>query len=407
MSLELRAIDPAQLEAYANQISRTFTGSDSEPGRLERLRRQLEFDRTLAVFEAGEVVATAGAFSFRMTTVGDRLAAAGVSRVSVRPTHRRQGLLTRMMRRQLDDVHERGEPLAILWASETPIYGRFGYGLASYAAELTIPRGLAFRRPVDLSGRVRLVGKEFALATIPALVDRIAPSQPGMINRDLGHWQERIEDEAALRRSEPSDAAIAVCDLGEGPSGYVIYRIRVNWSEGAPASTVIVSDLLAADPASYAVLWRYLLDLDLVRTLRAPNRPPTEPLRHLLLDPRAPRIRPSDGLWRRLVDVPRALAGRRYSAEGRLTLQVRDEFCPWNQGIYELEAGLQASRCEPIPNRPELSLDCADLSAAYLGSNSFAEMAWAGRVEEHVPGALARADAMFAAPRPAWCPFHF
>ena len=125
MSLELRAIDPVELEPYANQISRTFTGSDSGLGRLDRLRRHLEFDRTLAVFEAGEVIATAGAFSFRMTTVDDRRAAAGVSGVSVRPTHRRQGLLTRMMRYQLADIHPRGEPLAILWASETPIYGCF------------------------------------------------------------------------------------------------------------------------------------------------------------------------------------------------------------------------------------------------------------------------------------------
>lgn len=403
----LRAITPDELHAYQNAISRTFLGSSTSSEVVEAMRGGIELERTLAVVEGTRIVATAGAFGFAMTTVGHQLPAAGVTSVTVSPTHRRQGLLTRMMRQQLDGVHERAEPLALLWASEAPIYGRFGYGLGSYAAGLAIARGQAFRQPVEVAGRVRLVEKEEALAAVPALVDRIAPTQPGMVNRRRAWWEMRFTDDPLLRRSERGDANFVLCDLGSGPSGYAIYRVRMDWNDDGPRSTTLLSDLLAADPQSYAVLWRYLLDLDLMTRLIAPNRPSSEPLRHLLVDPRAAELRPSDGIWLRLVDVPAALMGRDYAIEGRLRLEVRDEFCPWNQGVIELEGGPEGAQAAGSGSAVDLALDSADLAAAYLGSNSFRELALAGRVEERTKGALARADAMFASPIPAWCPFHF
>ena len=402
----LRSITSDELASYQNAITRTFMGSDSRPEAIEALRESLEFERTLAVFEADRIVATAGAFSFQMTTVGHRLPAAGVTRVTVRPTHRRQGLLSRMMRHQLDDIHARGEPLAILFASEAPIYGRFGYGPTTYAADFSISRGQPFRRPVEVGGRVRLVEKGEAMAAIPQLVERVALFQPGLINREPAWWRARFEDDPVLRRAA-GDANFAVCDLGGAVTGYAIYRVTMDWTGGPPTSTTDLVDLIAADPESYAVLWRYLLDLDLMTNLVAHNRPISEPLRHLLVDGRAPRLSPSDGLWLRLVDLPAALSGRRYAVAGRLRLEVRDEFCPWNQGVHELDGGPDGARAGRTEGAPDLVLDTSDLAAAYLGSNSFRELAWAGRVEERVEGALARADAMFASPVPAWCPFHF
>lgn len=407
MSLELRPVEPAELHRFQNQVSRTFSGSDVPAARLERLGRRLEYDRSLAVFDGTEIVATAGAYSFPITTVGDRLPAAGVTLVSVRPTHRRQGLLTRMMRRQLDDIRRRGEPIAALWASEAPIYGRFGYGVASYCADLTIPRGLGFRRPQEIAGRVRLIGKEAALATLPELVHAIAPGQPGLIERDLNYWRDRIEDDPIERRSDAGDISIVLSEAGGRPAGFAIYRLRVDWSEGAPKSSAFLSDLLATGPEAYSVLWRYILDLDLIQTVSASNRPAPEPLRHLVTDPRSIAARHRDALWVRLVDVGASLTGRRYAVPGTLRLEVRDEFCPWNQGLHAVEGGPDGSSCKPDRGRPDLILDCSDLASAYLGSNTFTELARAGRVEEHVPGALALADSMFASPIPAWCPFHF
>jgi len=353
------------------------------------------------------VVATAGIFSFEMTVPGGSLPCGGVTRVSVQATHRRQGLLTRVMRRQLEDMHERAEPIAALYASEAEIYGRFGYGLATYESELEVDRARArFREPATAEGRIRSIETSEAIGEFARLWNEAAPGRPGMLRHDerwFAMWLADLE----WQRNDASPHYRVVYE-GDGKlEGFALYRLKISWEGDQPNGTVFLESLMATTPQAYARLWRYCLDIDLTTRLQASRRALDEPLRFLLTDSRQPKTQVIDGIWLRLVDVPAALTGRRYAVEGRLVLQVRDAFCPWNDRQIELVAGPGGAECRPVGGSPDLSLDAADLGALYLGGNRFSTLAAAGRVAERQPGAIARADALFANPRAPWCPSHF
>jgi predicted acetyltransferase len=330
-----------------------------------------------------------------------------VTRVSVLATHRRRGLLTAMMRRQLEDMHERGEPLAALYASEAPIYGRFGYGLGTYQAAVEIERShTAFAKRVTGSGRLSMVDVPTAVGAFTRVWEQARRNQPGMLGLDE-RWLRNELTDLELMREGASPHYRVLHQTGETPTGFAIYRIKMDWDASGPNGTLRLGMLIAATAESYASLWRHVLDVDLMARVSAEMRPVDEPLRFLLADSRQPKTRIEDGIWLRLVDVAAALAGRRYSVDGRLALRVRDAFCPWNDGQYEMVGGPTGAECKPHGGTPDLALDAADLAAVYLGGNRFRVLFEAGRIEELRPGAIARADAMFATDRAPWCPSHF
>ena len=388
-------------------MRRAFGASLPTDEELAISREITEFDRTLAVFAGKDMVATAGIFSYEMTVPGGALPCGGVTRVSVVSTHRRRGLLTSMMRRQLDDMHEKGEPLAALYASEAPIYGRFGYGLGTYQAAVDIDRShAAFARKGTASERLSMVDVPTAVREFTRVWDQARRSQPGMLGLDERWMRNQLAD-LELFREGASPHYRVLHQTGETSTGFAIYRLKLEWDASGPNGTLRLGMLIAATPAAYAALWRHVLDVDLMARVAAEMRPPDEPLRFLLADSRQPKTRIEDGIWVRLVDVAAALAGRRYSVEGRLALRVRDEFCAWNDGQYELVGGPDGAECKSTSAAPDLALDAADLAALYLGGNRFRTLLEAGRVQELRPGAIARADAMFATDRAPWCPSHF
>ena len=370
-------------------------------------REITEFDRTLAFFDGKEMVATAGIFSYEMTAPGGALPCGGVTRVSVLSTHRRRGLLTAMMRRQLDDMRERGEPLAALYASEAPIYGRFGYGLATYQASVEIERShSAFAKRATGSGRLSMVDVPTAVGAFTRVWEKARHSQPGMLGLDERWIRNELADLEQVR--EGSSPQYRVLHQTDGnPSGFATYRVKMEWDASGPNGTLRLGMLIATTAEAYAALWRHVLDVDLMARVSAEMRPVDEPLRFLLADSRQPKTRIEDGVRLRLVDVAAALAGHRYAVEGRLGLRVRDEFCSWNDGPYELVGGPAGAECKPNSGTPDLALDAADLAALYLGGNRFRALFEAGRIQELRPGAIARADAMFATDRAPWCPSHF
>jgi predicted acetyltransferase len=370
-------------------------------------REITEFDRTLAFFDGPNMVATAGIFSYEMTVPGGALPCGGVTRVSVLSTYRRRGLLTAMMRRQLDDMRERGEPLAALYASEAPIYGRFGYGLATYQAAVEIERSRgAFARTVTGSGRLSMVDVPIGVREFSRVWQQARHNQPGMLTFDE-HWMRNKLTELELHREGASPQYRVLHQTDGNPSGFAIYRIKLEWDASGPNGTLRLEMLIATTPEAYAALWRHVLDVDLMARVSAEMRPVDEPLRFLLADSRQPKTRIEDGVWLRLVDVAAALAGRRYAVEGRLGLRVRDAFCPWNDGPYGLVGGPAGAECKSNSGTLDLELAAADLAAVYLGGNRFRALFEAGRIEELRPGAVARADAMFATDRAPWCPSHF
>ncbi len=359
------------------------------------------------MFDGRQVVGTAGIFSYQMAVPGGSLPCGGVTRVGVASTHRRRGLLRAMMRRQLDDMHQRGEPLAALYASEAPIYGRFGYGLATYMAEIEVRRSqAAFAQPLSAGGRVVMLDVPAAVEAFTQVWSQVQPTQPGMLTLDARWWRLHLVDLEIYRQGFSPQYRV-VYEFEGKPAGFALYRIKMDWDASGPIGELSVDMLIAASADAYAALWRYVIEVDLIARVTAEGRPIDEPLRFLLADSRQPKTRVDDGIWLRLVDVQRALAGRRYAVDGRLVLRVRDPFCPWNEGHYELNGGPTNAACERCTDDADLELSAADLAGVYLAGNRFGTLREAGRIQELRRGAVTRADAMFATDRTPWCPSHF
>ena len=401
MDVEIRPVALDEFEHFMKVNARAF-GEVWKPEDLANERRVFEPDRSLAVFEGDRIVGTTGAFSLEVSVPGGTLPMAGVTEVGVAPTHRRRGLLTMMMRRQLSDVHDLGEPLAGLWASEGAIYQRFGYGMATYAMELEIERQwTAYARPYDWPGTLQLVDKDEAMRVMPSVHQRAVEATPGMWKRTPGFWEHDFADLDHWRNGASSLFFLIYSTPG-GPEGYAAYRVKHHWEGGIPKGTLRVRELIATTLESTAALWRTFFDHDLMGKVEAWPRPIDEPLLHMLSHPRALNLRATDGMWLRLVDVPKALASRTYSASGALVFEVHDSFCPWNEGRYELLAGPEGASCTPTGLEPDLVVEAADLGATYLGGTRFGHLNRAGRVVEVTSGGLARADALFS-----WDPLPF
>jgi predicted acetyltransferase len=403
VDVEIRTITEDEFEACIRCLELSFSSAmTSEDLAHERLVAETE--RCHAAFEDGVMVAGAIAVTFQVTVPGGgQLPAAGVTGVGVQPTHRRRGISTALMRAQLDAIHERGEPLALLFASEGAIYGRFGYGLASFLGDIDVEvERSAFVRGYRPSGRVRLLTGEEARPLIRLVYDEAQPSRPGMIALDDRWWEwmffEGEKDEPTFYAVHDTDGVV---------DAYAAYRVKHEWPESIPKLQLAVRQLLATTPQAYADMWRYLFDIDLVQRVQASNRPIDEPLFLLMQEPRRLRFRTADAMRARLVDVPRALRARGYAGEGRTVVRVADAFCSWNEGAYALEVSAGVATCARTDEEPEIACSAADLGAAYLGGATFRQLQRAGRVEELRPGTLERIDALFASDPAPWSPFIF
>jgi predicted acetyltransferase len=371
------------------------------PEDVERFSRLLPPERMHAAFDGGEIVGGAGSFPFEMTIPGGPVPCAGVTVVGVLPTHRRRGLLSRLMRAQLDDVQERGEPFAALFASEPTIYGRFGYGLAALEYRMTLPRVRAALREglPGRTGNVRLVEHDEALRTFPRVYERVRREIPGFLSRPKEWWElRRLRDDHRPPGSGPLNRALF--ELEGVPLGYALYRVADAEEDDGWTRKLRVVEALGADVTATREIWRFLLEVDWMEEIRAWLLPTDHPLIHLVARPDQLRLRADTGLWARLVDVGAALSARRYAHDGRVMFHVRDPFCPWNEGTWALVDGT-AKRSR---RAADLALDVGTLGAAFLGGFSFAQLARAGLVEELRRGGLARADALFATARQPWCP---
>lgn len=401
--LAVRAVTDDEYEAFAAAAETAF-GSEARSEDLVLWRQITELDRTVAVFDDGRIVGTGAADSMAVTVPGGAaVPMAGVTAVGVLPTHRRRGLLTAMMRHLLDDAHRRGEPLAGLWASESAIYGRFGFGWAASGTRLHVDtRRAAFAAPAPVGPPTRLLDPDDAATALPGIYEAARPLVPGMLSRSPARWAWARHDPEHLREGASRRFTVAA-----GDRGYAMYRIKEGEDDAGAAFTLIVEELVAADDRTLAGLWRYLLDVDLVTTVRAHNRPVDDPLPLLLADPRQAVARLLDTLWIRVLDVPAALTARTYPTSTSLAVRVHDAFCPWVAGTYLLEVRHGQARCAPTGEDAELAVDAAALGAVYLGGTRPSQLARAGRVTELAPGALARADDLFATAPAPWCPFVF
>jgi len=401
MTIEIRNPAADEWRGAMEAAMVTFADEAREED-FQRFQKTLVRERFWTAYDEGTPVGTAADFPFRLTVPGGELAAGGVTWVAVLPSHRRRGILTQLMRRELDDLHERGEPLAVLWASEAAIYGRFGYGMAAphYEMDADSTR-FALRDDPGPQGKVRILPLEDGVEPCMHVYERLRGEIPGFIARDREWWEEfRLADPEHWRRGA-SPKYVAVVEIDGDPSAYAIYRIKNEWTEGFAKGVVRVVEALAASTTGERELWRFLFGIDL--TVRVDTRlDPGSRLPLMVLDARSLHAKLMDGLWLRLVDVGAALAGRSYATDDQVVIEVSDEFCPWNAGRWRVGRGVERTDADA-----DLELDVADLASPYLGAFSFTRLAAAERVRELRDGALARADALFRTPRPPYCPEDF
>lgn len=355
-----------------------------------------EPERSLVADDGGAVVGHAAAYTRELTVPGGPVPAAFVTLVGVAPTHRRQGLLGRMMRRQLAEVVEAGrEPLAVLWASEGAIYPRYGYGLATQRLSLDV----ALREirppqaPMAQDARLRLIVPADATAELAKVYEQLRADRPGYASRDDRWWRAILADPASERNGATALHGV-VHDTPHGPTGYALWRTKSGWDIG-PQAEVRVREVLAADPGTYAALWRLLLSIDLTRTAAFSFATLDEPLMHMVDEPRHLGGRLLDGLWVRVVDVPAALASRRYAVDVDVVLDVTDALLPQNTGRWRLTGGPGGATCTATDDPADLACTTLELGSAYLGGPSLTSLAAAGRMRELTPGALAAASAAF------------
>lgn len=353
-----------------------------------------EMDRgLLAVAEDGRHVGTATAYSFELTLPGEVVVpAAGVSAVGVVPTHRRRGVLTALMRRQLTDFRARGEFLAVLLSSEATIYRRFGYGPATYESRLTVPRHQAAFALPPTAEDVEVLRRDRCGDLLEEVYDRYRRARPGALSRPARWW--------ALGAGQPPIAPapryIAVHRDADGVAdGYASYSID--------SGTLTVDETIATTDAATTALNRFVLGHDLVSKVVLKHLPPDHPLRWQLVDFRAAEVSDdTDWLWVRLLDVPRALTTRGWFADGDLVLDVDDPFLG-ERGRYLLTVRDGKADCAPTDREPDLSLDVSDLGSVYLGGTTPSTLIRAGRVRAHRSTAAAEADALFRTDRPPHC----
>lgn len=405
----LRVLQPGEWDKWYGTLIRAFGGVPEADAERELWNSLTEYDRSLGMWDGDACVGTAGAFSFRLTVPGGAsVPAAGVTMVSVAATHRRRGVLTSMMRRQLDDVRSWGEPLAVLTASEPAIYGRFGYGAATFQVDAEIDTrraGLTLPAGTD-DIRLRYAEPADVLDACEALYARLVPGRPGMLAR-RPDWERVAMLDTERERAGASPLQCVVAERAGETVGYARFRVKPGWSSAGPEGTVIVSDLAALDPAADAALWRFLFDIDLTSSLVARGRPVDEGWRHMVSDIRRCRPELRDALYVRLVDVGAALQARTYRAPVDVVFEVEDAFCPWNTGRWRLSGDAKGASCERTEDPADLALSVRELGAAYLGGVSLTSLAAAGRVDELRRGALPEASLAFGSDPAPWLPHGF
>jgi predicted acetyltransferase len=399
-AIDVRPVGSGEIECFLDVFDAAW-GFARDHARRRHTRTVVAAESPLAAFAGGCLAGTVMSFAMELTVPGQvQVPMAGVSYVAVHPLRRRRGVLRAMMRRQLDDLYARGIPVAGLGASEAGIYGRFGYGPATWDSSWRLARGAARGLADGDDGcHLEMTGAPAALELLPAVHERARLGQVGDVRTYPGRWHDLAGDGA------PPGTQVLLCrDDGGHPVGYAIYRIEREERYSAHAS-VIVDHLIALTSAAYRTLWAHLAALDLTDQVIASGRPEHEPLRWALPDSRQLVITGvHDHLWLRLVDLPAALSRRRYAAAGTLILDVTDPFCPWNQGRWLLEGGPDGAECRTAGHSPapSLRLNAAALGSLFLGGTSVTHLARAGILAGDAP-ALRQAQLMFGTEAGPWC----
>ena len=382
MAFTTRPITEDEILHFRERISQGFGEDLGEKERdNERFNAMLPLDRTVAVFEGDQIVGTLGAFALEVIVPGGvSVPMSGTTIVTVQPTHRREGRLNSMMRYHLDDAAARGEALVGLWSSETPIYGRYGFGRAT-SRDVAEASNDALRITRSVEGRVRYLEPDEANRVVPAIFDEVRQSKPGMLSRSEEWWKHRIFYDPERWREGSSAKRFVVFEADGRAEGYAIYTQKPDWEDFLPNGQVRVKEVMTTTERAHSGLWNFIANIDLHPRVRAWNVPTDDPLWWKLADPRRVQRKRTDALWLRIMDVPAALEARTYETDGSIRIGVDDPFRPENSDVYELSASDGVGKCVAVEEDADVSLGIDSLGALYLGGNSALSMAEAGLID--------------------------
>ena len=410
MTIEYRQITQEEHKALGVLIERGF-GSHYEPSdeRYEIDKKEITPEMTMVALDDGAIIGSSAALPFESAVPGGAIVGnAGVTAVVVLATHRRRGVLTEMMGRLLRQERERGRPVASLWASESVIYGRFGYGIAIQHENFLIDtRRGGLKHMPEIPGKIRFVDREEARKVLPVAWEAAVQAHVGVPRRNDNSW-----DGFTLGLNESNDGwtkpFVVVYEEDGQPLGYAKYMVKSLHVFGEQTHGVINADsVVHSTPAAHAALWNHVLNVDLYDQVSTWCSPSDDGLAWMLADPRQLERKPYDGVWYRLLDVAEALAARTYLAEGSLVFQVEDSYIPEWSGRFELTGGQDGATCVATTKSADITLPTASLATIYLGGAKLGDLRRAGRAEEHTDGSIAKADAMFTTVRAPWCPMMF
>lgn len=399
-ALEIRQITADESQAFLDAICVPF-GTDPTPNGVNRLMNRFEIDRLRAAFDGDEIVATFGTLSLEMTVPGGSLPVGGTTLVTVMPTHRRQGVLRTLMTQHLHELHERGEVLAALWASESGIYGRFGYGMATEMAQAKLLKQYArMQSPTDIAQNMRMLTKQLASEFFPPIYETVASHRPGMFRRSSEWWEHRTLADYEEQRGGFTAHRYVLYTRDGKPAGYVIYRTKEFHADDG--GDIKVVELMAVDSQAEKSLWEFVFGIDLAKSIGVFNMPVDTPLRWWIEHPRELERKITDAMWIRPLDVAAALAGRKYSRPGTLSIRMTDDLCPWNNGVYLLQSAADGSTtCTPTDQPAEIELTPFTLGCVFLGGQRFQDLETCGLVSGK-PEVLNAADSMFTWNRLPW-----
>ncbi len=402
MGVTIAPVSRERAADFVGTMGTAFGFDIEDEAELSRFADLFEWDRSLGAFDGDQIVGTAGAFSLDMTVPGGTMACAGTTVIAVLPTHRRRGILRSMMDSHLEDVRLREEPIAGLWASDSAIYGRFGYGSVAESIEVEVSREHGrFHRLAPLPAPVRLISAEEAHRLLPPFYETFRLTTPSFFGRSQQWWNlRRFRDEPDNRHGATA-YRYAVTEADGEPTGYVQYRFKESWDEGHGTGEVRVRELLGSDPASWAGLWRYVLDHDLTAKIVAPERSPRDPLFEMLEGRRRARRKVADSLWIRIMDVEKALQGRSYSGRADVIVEIHGPLDA-SSSVWHLDLSPEGAVVSPSTDPPEVTLDLEDLGACFMGWSRFADLAAAGRLSGDHQQLLALDRAFTWSPLP-WC----
>jgi predicted acetyltransferase len=401
MAFEIRTVTDDEVVAYRTAVMTTFGDDlDSDPGGAARTRALIGPEQRWAAFDGATIVATSATFDIAIVVPGGgRVPMAGLTMVTVRPTHRRRGILRELMRLHLDDARRRGRPISGLWASESSIYQRFGYGIAaeSHVIEIDNAHAVALAEPREYD-ELHWIDEERARRELPAIYERAIANRPGALIRSELWWREQRFLEAPFLRGGASRRRHVVAARAGELVGYLQFRQRSPFHEGLSAGSLEIIELHAVDVRAEATLWQLALRADLFPRVTWWNAPIDDLLPWIVTDSRRVKRRRTDTLWLRLEDIAAALAARRYAADGALRLAI--DGAAWE---LEVSDGGRARCTAAEPGAPALRLSRPALGSLYLGGVSASQLARAGIVHGD-PAAIATADRMFASSIAPWCP---